>query len=477
MNENKNTLDTKSNTEGKVPENFNKQIEDYELSLEIKDATISALRDTLDTYTDIEKQSLKNNAEYITSLNQVTVQLFWAENDMTFSEKNSFSQTNQLSDSVVHFNFCITENIKNIKFFRFDIGNTIGFLNIHEIEIKNKKGEIIWSWDKRSVLYEHGLLFISSNLNWPGKVIELSISNDPHFIIANDILEAYSSEDLIFNIELSAIEPSQYHVLSTSLTAPLLFNMDKEALYFQEFAELLKSRNRFISNELTLADKLIETLNAKTIDLNKSIALNENTIKHLGVNIQTLESNNNQLIKGIALLENEIVAKNELINKLNAENEKTENKFLETVNTYYNLQKELVEKNITLTWLTEAKNKLEQTIKNNNIHFNTALEDKNKKELEISILNNHITDITTQNGSLINIIKEQQKKLEHLNTEYMATTTQKLTIEGMLNKITADYSTLDISNKQLNIELKRYVDHYDKKNILQIAFNRIFRKT
>jgi hypothetical protein len=120
---------------------------------------------------------------------------------------------------------------------------------------------------------------------------------------------------------------------------------------------------------------------------------------------------------------------------------------------------------------------LEQTIKNNNIHFNTALEDKNKKELEISILNNHITDITTQNGSLINIIKEQQKKLEHLNTEYMATTTQKLTIEGMLNKITADYSTLDISNKQLNIELKRYVDHYDKKNILQIAFNRIFRKT
>ena len=475
-----------------------------------------------------EKISSLANIKIVPALSEVTVQFFWASADMIFSEEKSHQQTYSLTTDATELSFDLPESEKEIQFIRLDIGNAIGLLNIHEIEIKDTAGQVIWKWDKYSIHYKNGLLMIANNSHWPGKAIQLSLSDDPHFVLATNITQVSSTKSTL-HISLSAVGKNQFDYLDSLITTPISFITEHDISGLHEINEILKNENSQQTAEILHTRTLINNLNEEKTILNKRIALieqnthsiilekqqhaeelkglksqlieatkkiselaqltdtilkHENTIKEYKLTEKNLliqiEQSKEFILKQEALFIQNIESLN-ILNKnivLEKENKDAqiigkEKQLVEIINIKNKLQKELLDHSNSIIQLQTENNQQKKLLEYKIEQVTSLTNEKVKKETEIIALTKQITEITQQNGRLINQFDEQQKKLDLLNTDHFDLKKRNSEIENELFKTEEKNKVLENSIFLLRAELQEYINKYDKKNLFQIIINKL----
>jgi len=157
---------------------------------------------------------------------RLNIQIFWASVDMGFTEGKSSYQQIELHDSLTQISFALPNKVSDIEFLRLDIGNKICLLNIHSIEMKDGNGTILWKWNTKKVFKKNDLLFILDENHWPQKVVQLSTSDDPHFIVNIGSALKHASGKVTLTFALSGLTQQQLDIVNKSTTAPLSFNSE-----------------------------------------------------------------------------------------------------------------------------------------------------------------------------------------------------------------------------------------------------------
>lgn len=154
------------------------------------------------------------NLEIFTPLNEALVQVYWGTSALKYSKKKLFKKSINLTDTPSLISFSFPPGISNRETFRFDIGNKIGVLNIHSIEIKGQSHQLIWAWDRHSTISKSDILLIENNEFLPDKVIHASITNNPQFLISPpDTLKTDALNGFTLEIVLSRFDQQQMYML------------------------------------------------------------------------------------------------------------------------------------------------------------------------------------------------------------------------------------------------------------------------
>jgi SAM-dependent methyltransferase len=159
--------------------------------------------------------SLTKEITLFNYLSEFNIQIFWASHTFEFSEKQSKNKYIKISSLKNSVSFTIAPQTEYIDFFRFDIGNRAGIININDIEIKNNKDEIIWTWDPHLILNKSDLLFLENTQYVENKIMQIAFSADPQFIVAtNDLIKTESANGLVVLIYLSEVIDEQLEIFN-----------------------------------------------------------------------------------------------------------------------------------------------------------------------------------------------------------------------------------------------------------------------
>lgn len=133
------------------------------------------------------------------------VQVFFANDDLIFSEERSFQQNVSLNETLnVVYEFGAEQG--DIKYLRFDICDSLGFLSINNLEIKNCFEEVIWRLDIGDVIKKQDILFIKDVVRFPDKLIHLSVGEDPFFVLEiPDKVGLQISDKVVLHINISPL--------------------------------------------------------------------------------------------------------------------------------------------------------------------------------------------------------------------------------------------------------------------------------
>lgn len=269
----------------------------------------------------------------IEPLQKNKIQVFWAKEDMFFSESNSQTKVVQLEKHHQNVSFNINSGQK-IKYIRFDIGNQVGFLNIHQISIQAPDESRLWKWNPNDIVDKENLLLIEDNAYFESKTIQLSFTDDPQFVIQ---LPENSDQELVIEISLSSLSTSQIRSISKLIKKPLSFFSMQDLLEFQTEKEALKKDIGSLNDSLARLKASYDVLDV-SVDAKDKILKEREEYK--------------------ATLENELKFKNDLIAKQILEKEKFENLFIESTNKVktvetinFEKEKEIIKKEAELKQL------------------------------------------------------------------------------------------------------------------------------
>ncbi len=473
-------------------------------------------------------------------LDHAITQIFWAGESMQFSELQSVSQNVLFTNPVKRASFTIPENPSNITFLRFDIGKSIGLLNIHEINLKNNKGDIIWFWDKHTILLKNDLLLIENETYWPGKTIQLSFSEDPHFILkVNDVFNNLEEDEFTVEVSLYGLDGYQQDVFK-KITTPLSYiNKSQITALEQEISELRNEKGNLVLDMGHVKDNLTGLHHENALNKQSVLSLQQ-TIDQLSANLSNLDRDKELLTGDKILLAEEIKLKNELILRMNSEKEiidlecrKKEQQLsdisvriaaleseihkheilIAELKTNKKYQAELLTQQIQLTdklsaslaetesklqfeqashssnktnlesqvnELRETKNKLEQEAKERTELLGRISSEKESSELRNSEL------LQIKNSLELNLTKEIEKSAQ-LSSDLFTRDAQLLTQKGKNEDLKKDLIVketiwINLKNNQesiiaeLNQRIQQYQENFDQKNAFQIGWNRLFKK-
>ena len=369
----------------------------------------------------------------IVPLNTSKVQVFWASNDMLFSEENSQVKIVELNTYSQSYSFNINSGNQQIIYFRFDIGDQIGVINIHNILIQNLDGKTLWTWNTNDIKDKNDLILIENIENVYDKTIQLSFSDDPQLIIQ---LSDLNFNDVNVEISLSALSNDQVVALRKLNLNPLSFYSSKDLIAF-------KTEKNALTNEVNSLNDILFQLKSKN-----ALLLND---------VETKSKLLEEISGGKQMLEGELKFKNELITKGITEKENLENKFQDATNAVKNLEAVISAKDILIVKNEAAIQHLTLKIKD----LETELEKEKKKSdshiSEINLLKNNNEDL----GKAIQInfsrISELEQKVSEKDKHIHNS-------EGNNQQLTFKVETLQ---KALDSERKNYNESSEKNERIQ----------
>ncbi len=221
--------------------------------------------------------TLQKNEE----LSNTNIQIFWASVEGAFSENYSSSQLISLKDSSTTLKFQISPFSETIEFIRFDLGDNVGFINIHSIIIKDSFQKIKWTWDKCTLYAQQNLLLLDNKNLWPDKTLQISIAIDPSFIIAtNEVIKELSSSNFFIEITLSSPDSHQLNFLKTPVKPFTCFSNNEFTLLEEQVSKLNIEKKGLLTelNELQLMSIVKNEKNNDLIKQNIKIEEKFNTL-------------------------------------------------------------------------------------------------------------------------------------------------------------------------------------------------------
>jgi len=424
-----------------IEENFKNKLEDYAISLDIKDKVIAQLRNEID--------SVSVNLQSIPIISAIGIQIYWAFNDMIFTEGNSSSQLVNLNETTtVSFKLPVEDNIY---FLRFDLGNSIGFLNIHSIEIKNDTGELIWVWNKETVNFKNGAILIKDHINFNKEIIQLSTTKDPQIVLQvnseNDVRNFINST---VEITLSRLNTEQSDFISNYLSTPLSFGAEKENHSLRNVINELTIEKSTLLNEISSVTAQFNNLHNEKLSI-------ENKFKNSEAVTQQLLTDKTNSQKENAFLSNELVLKNEIISNFFNEKKTLESKVIEK-------EKSLTKISLALNSLEKEKEKISNELNQANGYSNQLAEkieysqkkwDTEKKNL---LQNIELLDIQVKEVKAFNVAFSSELSLKNDTIKKAATEIEKLQQlfikkEEELKSITLSVRNLEKEKESLSIDL------------------------
>jgi hypothetical protein len=239
-------------------------------------------------------------ATILTPIQKNELQIFWAKEDMLFSESNSQSQIVELNRFSQSFSFNITANEENVVYLRFDIGNQIGLVNIHNILVQGLDGTLLWTWNPNDIIDKQDIVLIESEANFKNKTIQLSFTDDPQFVIQ---LQQLGRRELVVEISLSSLNEEQITILSKSITKPLSFyssldlqlseaekdNLVKEINVLNDDLVQLKNKNVSLSLDIETKDRILKEISDNKIILENELKFKSSIIEKNFIEKERLE--------------------------------------------------------------------------------------------------------------------------------------------------------------------------------------------
>jgi SAM-dependent methyltransferase len=435
-------------------------------------------------------------------LDETIIQLFWAGADGVFSEAKSTFQRTDLNVDTKTISLLFHSFQESIEYLRFDMGDKAGFLNIHSVQVKKNDGQVIWNLDIHEIEYKNNAVFIFSEEYFPGRIIQLSTTGDPYFVVhVPHVFANCNLNELIVEIELSSINPDQFNRLNQFIKGPLSFASERETRELKIALEQLMVERNNVGHQLKLktdeTEKFKNDLSVLNGEMDKEKNLNSDLKsdkailwKELGTKgeqILSLQKEKEDLLQDIARKDSKIEKAEQLKNEWSEQllsKEKsitdlqTETKLLEQQ------KKHLTELNaLSAVRLTDLEAVIAATQKN----INELVLDKRQIESAQSHVRKNLEELLSQNADLNLIIKTQQhhtgdlsKRIENLSGLNNELHKENELFKLNLNKVNEDLvkkmvecKALTKTLEELNEKIDFFVKNYENKNILQVVVNQL----
>lgn len=364
-----------------------------------------AHQDRILTYikTKFKIQELDNKVgEKINCINPIyytSIKTFWAGEDGIFSEEKSVAHQTVLTWAPKKIILKMPELARGVAYLRFDLGEQVGVLNIHDIIIRDEQQKQIWKWDPTDIIAKENSLLIKNDEFWKGQTVQISTNNDPQFVIKTDKL----TDEMIINgafaeITLSSTDNNQYNLLTKILTKPLAFAHEQngaakaKAEKQQETYQLLDhiETQKLIIQQITHDKETIATEAKDSIHvLATSKEKSDRELSVLTVSLQELQIKERDLQHSLSI---EIEKANELITEKN-QSEKLAKEAQETIEQ---LKAKILELQIANARELEKNNALTQ--------------EDNKNKHELQDFKNRLTEVQLKKTELENILLNETEK-------------------------------------------------------------------
>ncbi|MEO6903059.1 MAG: glycosyltransferase [Bacteroidia bacterium] len=376
----------------------------------------------------IKESNSQNALQYLHLIENIIepkIQIFWAEEDGVFTELNSKFSFVKLNNLTNRFNFHVTLNKEQINYVRFDIAAQVGVLNIHDILIQRINGEVIWNWNVNEIMQKNDLFLIENNEHFNDKIVQLSLSEDPYFIIKlPNAINRVNDSEIIIEIALSSLNNKQIQFLYKSITKPLSFYSSQDILAFE-------SEKNSLSNKVNSLNDTLFYIQNENVALNNNLETKEKYLSEVAINK--------------SFLENELNFKNDIINKIIIDKEN----YLKALVRAESANKQLSQEKASLIsekalLVSEIILKNEQLIENQ----------QNEKELLKNVI----------------LIHELSEKVKLLNTEILNKDLQISTYTEMNQEIEKSFYSV----KQVNEEKTKVIKNLEK--TIEITINNSIRK-
>lgn len=414
-----------------------------------------------------------NNVEKINNINPIyytSVKIFWASNDGVFSEENSVSTQTALNWAEKKVTLKIDLSEFKIEYLRFDIGEQVGFLNIHSIDITNINSSTILKLDVSDVFSKENIILIKNNDFWEGKTIQISTNNDPQFVVQ---ISSLTNEEIcngcIIDITLSALNINQFNLLNKVLTKPLSFVSEKENLD-------LKVNNSYLINKI----KDIEGEKATILAEKECYKTEKNLlINHLDIQNSIIDKTLNELIVDKNKREEEFTNLKNSLHTINNKFEEIKNEFFLSAEKTHLLhlekEKEYIEINKTLQNLNLKKDQLEYTLSEIIERNNQLILEHEEKEKRIVESNITIKELLQKVSNLETKLGLELQKSDFLNKENQTSNMalQKTIVENnnLINKQEAYFKNLVEINAEKNNLFLKVEDLINKLSFFQLEAN------
>jgi glycosyltransferase involved in cell wall biosynthesis len=477
----------------------------------------------------------------ITYLDHAITQVFWAGPEMQFSEIQSVSQNIPLGNEDSRASFLLPQKPENISFLRFDIGKSIGLLNIHQILLKNSSGKLVWTWNPDDLEFKNDLLLIENQDLWPGRIIQLSFSEDPHFIVkVGDALKTEPGESITVEISLFGLDGFQREGFG-KFTKPLTYISRKQISALEQQVSDLQGEKLHLSRELNTAKEQLIKIQADNEISSQNIQSQKQAIDLLNTSLAGLTADKKSLSSDKDLLTDEIRIKNEFMLRLNSEKDvlnseslKKEKQVSHLSEKIALLEPEIHKHEVHIAELLENRKHLEKQLTNQvhlaekhtaalaqteeKLHAEEAAHISNKTNLEkqMQAVKSHADELALQirqSAEQIGRISAEKENYAQKNEELIHLQNElKSSLADEMDRSMQHAGDLAIRNAELHAqleksdelirsqkekeiawnelkrekdkiieELKQLIQHYevnfDQKNALQIGFNRVFKKS
>ncbi|MDN3654405.1 glycosyltransferase [Ferruginibacter paludis] len=255
----------------------------------------------------------------------IKIQCFWAGAAGIFLEEWSVFQFVRLQGTRKSFKFELGSFDEGVEFIRFDLGDDIGLINIHSIDIKGGLQNIKWSWDKCSLHAQQNLILVKNKELWPDSILQISRAIDPAFtLMTGKAVKELSSSGFSIEMSLSGPDTHQLNFLNTH-TQPLTCFSESEFTILEQQVFSLNVEKNTLLKELDIKDKRSQNLDKENAVLFENNKLLQQFNKQL--NDDKVNLNNDKL-----LLNTDLHQKNELIIKATGKIEELEKQLIEKVN-------------------------------------------------------------------------------------------------------------------------------------------------
>lgn len=400
--------------------------------------------------------------EKINSVNPIsftTVKIFWAAEDGIFSEQQSTVQQVMLSWNMKKIVLTMPVAARNIALIRFDIGEQVGLLNIHGIEIKDSNSIPIWQWQPCEILSKENILFIKQETFWKNAIIQLSTNNDPQFIVKMDKLtDEVIDRGCTIEVSLSTLDNNQFNLLTKTLITPLSFVDENEKSLKMELAKLqIKNTTpNDAENYGNEKHQLLDHIETQKLIIQQIISDKESIATTSKQQIDALsvlkEKNEKELSSQIIFVQELLMKEKELMHSLATESERM-NLLIAEKDKSETLRKEALEVEEQLKIkMQQLQIEMAREIEKNNL----LVVEKNQKEIELKDSKMYLLNIQTEKSELQNQLaieidkknafiiekeKESQKLLEITKTSEEQ--------KGTIVLLTEKNNTLNVE-KELN---------------------------
>lgn len=408
-----------------------------------------------------------SNQFKIEAIDLAKIKINWSDSPSGFSKEHSQNSRIMLPFEKQEFSFHINSKTSGIDFIRFNIGDKVGLLNIHNLTIEDSNGNVLWNWGFE-ILNKNNCLLIHHPAFFQERTIQLSTSPDASFTVyLNKPYANATINKLTIKITLSRISSDDIVLLQT-INTPLTYHSQ---------------------NEITEAKSVIENVQQEKSNLLQQLDL-------LNTRVVEMQNESNLLLSRIEGITNEKSHLNNLIESKQAHIEELKAEHRHTVEELKNEQSSAItelktEQNRAIEELKAMQNQAIEILKAEQNRFMVDAEEKNKTisllfEKNNTLIKNttlfvrQLEDLTLQEANFTTIIEQQQDHIKNINIEMQSIVHQNINISDKYNTLVKDgylrAEHLLNTIKNLEERIAYFEGKYHNKNVIQLVVNRIAGK-